>query len=104
MSGYKFAESATRIFDASSQKHFIVSPTKRLLKLMLLLFIAGVTLITLSSGFWCIATIPALLFEIYFYYLFCKLWRSYNFSKLYLILMPIATAAASIGLKALFNY
>lgn len=63
MSGYKFTEAAAHIFDASSEKHFIVSPVKKLIKLMLILFAAGVALITLSGGYWCIATIPALLFE-----------------------------------------
>lgn len=104
MSGYKFADAAAQIFDASEQKHFIVAPIKRLLKLAAILFIAGVVLITLSSGYWCIATIPALMFLVYLYYLFCKLWRAYGYSRIYLFLLPIAAIAASVGLKLLFNY
>lgn len=93
------AKMASAIIDASDNIHLIVSPTKKILKIALILFSVGVALITLSSGFLTFITIPLLMFELYFYYLFCKVWRSYKFSVLWLIMMPIAVIAVSTVLK-----
>ncbi len=100
----EFAKFASAIFDASEHIHLIVSPTKRLLKIAFVLFVICVALLTLSSGIIMIITIPLLIFEIYFYYLFCKLWKSFRFSSLYLIIMPIAAIAVSACIKHIIYY
>ena len=89
------------ILDSSDNIHLIFSPTRKLALTALLLLIIAVALITGSMGITMIFTIPMLLFWCVFYYVFCKIWRAYKFSKFYLIAIPVTAVIVSVALKAL---
>ena len=98
------AKMAQDICDSGQHCHLIVSPTKKLLKTAFILFIIAVTLLVFSIGIIMIITIPLLSFEVYYYYLFCKLWKSFRFSTLYLILLPTAAIVVSLFIRYLIYY
>lgn len=101
---YRLANAAAHILDASDEHHYILAPTKRLLINAVILFMVAVILLTLSSGLALIITIPFLVIEGYFYYFFCKIWRSYRYSIAWLISIPLAAIFVSTGIKMLLYY
>ncbi|MBQ5842590.1 MAG: hypothetical protein IIW63_05505 [Clostridia bacterium] len=101
---HRLANAAAHILDASDEKHYIIAPTKKLLRIAVILFVVAVILLTLSSGLALIITIPFLVIEGYFYYFFCKIWRSYRYSTAWLILLPAVAVCFSTGIKMLLYY
>ncbi len=101
---HRMANAAAHLLDTSDEKHYIIAPTKKLLRIAAILFFVAVVLLTLSSGFALIITIPFLVIEGYFYYFFCKIWRSYRYSTAWLIILPALAVFVSIGIKMLLYY
>lgn len=101
---HRMANAAAHILDTSEEKRYIIAPTKKLLRIAAFLFVIAVILLTLSSGFALIITIPFLVIEGYFYYFFCKIWRSYRYSTVWLIILPALAVCVSMGIKMLLYY
>ena len=86
---------------SSERGHLIVAPFRKILLLgfvnwgVLAALVAGTTLWT---G---IVTIPLLGYWILRYTVFCKWWRGFRFSRLYLIGCPIAAVALAVLLRCL---
>lgn len=101
---HRMANAAAHILDISDEKRYIIAPTKRLLRIAAVLFVIAVILLTLSSGLALIITIPFLVIEGYFYYFFCKIWRSYHYSTAWLVILPAVAVCVSTGIKILLYY
>lgn len=89
---------ANRIMVLCEESRLIVSPTKKLLAMGLLFFAIATVLLVFVFTPWVIAALPILAFEGYFYYFFCKVWRSYRFSGVYLTAFPILALLAAMGI------
>ena len=64
-----------------------------------LLFFGGATLLFIFVFTpWVIAALPMLAFEGYFYYFFCKVWRAYRFSAVYIAALPIIALLTAMGI------
>ncbi|MBE6578559.1 MAG: hypothetical protein E7651_01985 [Ruminococcaceae bacterium] len=89
---------ANRILAICDQNSLIVSPTGKLLRMALLFYAAATVLFAFAFTPWVIAALPCLAFEGYFYYFFCKVWRSYRFSAVYLAAIPILALLTAMGI------
>ncbi len=89
---------ANRILNLCEQSTLILSPTGRLLTMALVFFAVATLLFVFVFTPWVIVALPILAFEGYFYYFFCKVWRSYRFSGLYLGAFPLLALLAAMGI------
>ena len=99
----RLAMMLSRILDASDTVHLIFSPLHKLLRMGAVFFLLYFALFALSFTHFVMVTFPALLFEAYFYYIYCKLWKTYRYSTVYLVLNPILAFCSAIGLLALLD-
>ncbi len=99
----KFVTAISRILDTSDNVHFIISPIYKLLRMGLLFFVVKLLLFFFSFSYAIIFTIPIFLFESYFYYMFCKLWKAYRYSSFYLVLNPLLALFLALFLKVVMN-
>ncbi len=91
------AQWANRILNLCEQSKLIASPTKKLLLTMLIFYTIATVLLFFAMTPWVIAALPMLAFEGYFYYFFCKIWRSYRYSRFYLALFPILALFSALS-------
>ena len=92
------AQWANRILSLCDQSKLICAPTKKLV-MMALLFFGGATLLFVFVFTpWVIAALPMLAFEGYFYYFFCKVWRAYRYSAVYIAALPIIALLTAMGI------
>jgi hypothetical protein len=89
---------ANRIMVLCEQSRLIASPTKKLLTMALVFFAVATLLFVFVFTPWVIVALPILAFVGYFYYFFCKVWRSYRFSGVYLAAFPIFALLAAMGI------
>lgn len=89
---------ANRILNLCEQSKLIVSPTKKLLLTMLTFYAIATVLLIFALTPWVIVALPVLGFVGYFYYFFCKIWRSYRYSQFYLALFPILALCSALSI------
>ena len=77
----------------------IFSPTYKLLKIFFIFFVIGAFLFALTFSPLVIIALPMLLYFFYLYYLFSKIWCSYKFSTLYLVLLLILAFVSGVVIK-----
>ena len=99
----RLAMMLARILDASDTVHLIFSPLRKLLKMGVVFFLLYFALFALSFTHFVMVTAPALLFEAYFYYIYCKLWKTYRYSTVYLVLNPLLAFGSAVGLLAFLD-
>ncbi len=76
----------------------ILPPRRRLLITAAILYFAEILLIGVTFNYLiALITIPVMMFWMYFYYLFCKVWSAY-YSKFYLVAVPILCIPLSAAL------
>lgn len=92
---------ASRVFDISDEKFFILSPVKWFLRRLLVFFALFAALLAGSVGIICMVTVPLLLLCAYLYYLFSKTWLAYNYSKFYVFAIPAASAVTAFLIRLL---
>ena len=93
------------IEENSGEKLLIRPPTVKILKMALIMFTVGFILITVTvNALIAIITVPLLLFWVYFYYLFCKIWKLYKYSNVYLAVLPIIMLILSILARFIFLF
>ena len=96
----KFAKLSMTLKESSAQKYLINTPTKRLLRDATLLFLILVVLLAVTfNALVAIVTVPLTIIWIYFYYLFCLIWKRYMFSTLYLVLIPIFSVVLAVSIR-----
>ena len=89
---------ANRIMVLCEESRLIVSPTRKLLAMGMLFFAIATVLLVFVFTPWVIVVLPVLAFEGYFYYFFCKVWRSYRFSRFYLVFLPVLALLTAMGI------
>lgn len=92
------AQWANRIMNLCEQSRLIVSPTKKLIAMLLSFYSLSMILLVFMFTPWVIVALPLLAFLGYFYYFFCKIWRSYRFSVFYLALFPVLALLSALGI------
>lgn len=87
----KFVSASAWIINDSNDEYLlIIPPTKRILLLAASLMGVGSLLIGITvNSLIAIITIPLFVYWIFYYYMFCKIWRVFKYSKVYLIAMPV---------------
>ena len=86
----KIAEQSMLINDSAYQVYMIYTPANRLLKIAFILQTVLITLLSVTFNYLiAIITVPLIFFWVYFFYLFCRIWKRYAFSTLYLVLLPV---------------
>ena len=88
---------ANRILNLCEQSKLIVSPTKKLLLMMLAFYALASILLIFVLTPWVIVALPILGFVAYFYYFFCKIWRAYRYSGFYLVFFPLLALGTALG-------
>lgn len=100
----KFAIIASMIEEQSAIPIYINPPRAKILKIASVLFIIGCLLITLTvNALLAIVTVPLIIYWSYFYYLFCKIWLSFRYSKFYLVVIPLIILVLSVFLQFLIH-
>lgn len=100
----KFVSMISQVLDTNENIHLIISPINKLLRISLLFFVVKLFLFFFSFTFAVIFTIPFFVFESYFYYMFCKLWKAYKYSSFYLILNPLSALLLALFIRVLMYY
>ncbi len=94
----RLVELGLRAEDGSGEILFILPPRKRLLLTAAILYSAEILLIGVTINYLiALVTVPVMLFWIYYYYVFCKIWTAY-YSRFYLVAVPILCIPVSFAL------
>ena len=91
-----------KVFNMADNPQYITVPRKRLITgLSVITVITGVLFsLLLNGGFIIYLAIPSLVFMGYVFFLFTRVWRSYLYSRFYLIASPVL----SVIFGFLFRY
>ncbi len=95
----RLAEFAHSVFNSEENRIYV--PKKRLIISGAILFFIAVFLLSVTNLYTAIITLPVILFWVYAYILFCKIWKSHRCSVFRLVVIPILSVAFSVLLKYL---
>lgn len=96
----RIAEAAMRL-DQSDTRLLITPPRGRIFKMAGIFLAIELFLFSITDGILGIVTVPLIFIWCYFYYYFCKIWRSYDYSYFYLVTAPALMVVLSFGVKYL---
>ena len=86
----KLVNASAWIIDNTDEVLLIYSPNKKLLLMAAILMTIGKLLIIITANsLISIVTIPLFIYWIYYYWMFGILWRRFNYSVVYLVVLPI---------------
>lgn len=90
--------------NSNADRFLIRPPTNKLLRTDIILLAIGFILVTVTvNSLAAIITIPIMVYWGFLYYLFCKIWISYQYSIFYLIAAPLTIIVLSISGRYIIN-
>lgn len=100
----KFVRLGMLVDDGSGETLLIRPPRKKILYIATVLFAVGVLLLGLTvNSLVAVVTLPLMVIWGYLYYMFCRIWVTYRYSKFYLVIIPIVMLVLSFLLRFLIS-